>query len=137
MDWITDDILIGNYLDAQDLDSIQGEGVRSIIGLNGESYRLDYLAHGVTETKVFDLIDGAGNDPAVFLRAVDTLKHYRHSNAPVLVHCHAGKSRSVTVVAVHLMRDLGMSLIEAMELISSRRDIHITPGMQEALDFHL
>ncbi|MFT4547195.1 MAG: hypothetical protein ACI8XO_003148 [Verrucomicrobiales bacterium] len=35
------------------------------------------------------------------------------------------------------MRDKGMSLPDAMELIASQRDIRITSGMQEALDFHL
>jgi protein-tyrosine phosphatase len=105
--------------------------------LNGESYDVDYAGVGIWKTKMFDLIDGAGNDPYVFLKAVDALKHYRQSRSPVLVHCHAGKSRSAVLVAVHFMRNHGMSLSDAMELISSRRDIRITSGMQEALDFHL
>jgi protein-tyrosine phosphatase len=139
MDWITDDILIGNYLDAQDLETLQREGVKSIIGLNGESYALPYGEHMITKIKVFDFVDGAGNDPDLFLTAVDTLQHYRRTRtrAPVFVHCHAGKSRSAVLVAVHLMRDENMSLSDAMKLIGSKRDIRITTGMQLALDFQL
>ena len=137
MDWITDDILIGNYLDAQDLAALQEVGTRSLIGLSGQRYELDYAGVGLHKIKVFDLIDGAGNDPQIFLRAVDTLKHFRQACAPVFVHCHAGKSRSAVLVAVHLMRDGDVSLQDAMELIASKRDIRITAGMQEALDFHL
>lgn len=137
MNAITDEIYIGNYLDAQDLEALEAAGIRAIIGLNGERYDLNYGEHGIVRTKVFDLIDGAGNDPSLFLQAVDTLRHYKNVAAPLFVHCHAGKSRSAIVVAVHFIRDEGMELAEAMDLIASRRDIRITPGMQEALDFHL
>ena len=137
MNWITEDILIGNYLDAQDLKALGEAGVKSIIALNGVRYDLDYAGVGVQAVKVYDFIDGAGNAPQIFLRAVDTLLHYRRKSAPVLVHCHAGKSRSAILVAVHLMRDENLSLEAAMELISSKREIRITAGMQEALDFHL
>ena len=84
-----------------------------------------------------ELIDGAGNRPEVFLRAVKTLKRFRANHAPVLVHCHAGRSRSAVVVASHLMRDCGLSLGEAMGTISKKREVIVTFGLQEALDFHL
>ena len=35
----------------------------------------------------------------------------------VLVHCHEGKSRSVTLVASYLMAARGMSLADALEMI--------------------
>ena len=78
MDWITDDILIGNYIDAQDLDALREAGVRSIIGLNGERYDVDYGGVGIWKAKVFDLIDGAGNDPYVFFCS-GNIKHINHS----------------------------------------------------------
>ncbi len=40
------------------------------------------------------------------------------------------------VVASHFMRDCGLSLLDAMELISSKREVNITAGLQEVLDFH-
>lgn len=35
MDWITDRIAIGNYLDAQDRTLLQAEGVRAVLSLDG------------------------------------------------------------------------------------------------------
>lgn len=39
----------------------------------------------------------------------------------VLVHCFAGRSRSVTVIVAYLMRTHHMSLSEAFELVRSKR----------------
>lgn len=39
----------------------------------------------------------------------------------VLVHCGAGKSRSVAVVAAYLCRYMGMSLSEALAFVTARR----------------
>ena len=55
-------------------------------------------ALGVQRIEVVELIDGRGNRPETFLRAVDLLKKLKTKHSPVLVHCHAGKSRSAAVV---------------------------------------
>ena len=136
MDWITEDILIGNYLDAKDVAELRSRGVRSILCLDGSLAGANYSDHGIAEIKVVELIDGAGNRPEVFLRAVKILTRFRADHSPVLVHCHAGRSRSAVVVASHFMRDCGLSLAEAMDTISEKREVMITPGLQEALDFH-
>ncbi|XP_057872659.1 dual specificity protein phosphatase 1 isoform X1 [Cryptomeria japonica] len=39
----------------------------------------------------------------------------------VLVHCFAGRSRSVTIIVAYLMRTHRMSLCEALELVKSKR----------------
>jgi uncharacterized protein (DUF779 family) len=39
-----------------------------------------------------------GNRPEVFLRAIGLLKRLKAKHSPVLVHCHAGQSRSAAVV---------------------------------------
>jgi hypothetical protein len=41
----------------------------------------------------------------------------------VLVHCHAGRSRSATIVLAHLMSRRRIPLVEALELVSSRRAV--------------
>jgi len=41
----------------------------------------------------------------------------------VLVHCHAGQSRSPTVVAAHLMREEHLSAAEAVDCIRRRRPV--------------
>ncbi|KAJ7490829.1 protein-tyrosine phosphatase-like protein [Mycena latifolia] len=55
-------------------------------------------------------------------------------NQPVLVHCHAGMSRSASVVIAYLIREQGMSYDEAAQFVWARRKcIAPNPGFVEAL----
>lgn len=73
MDWITDHIAIGNYLDAQDAAQLQRAGIASILSLDGSLAGRDPAELGVRQIAVVKLIDGPGNDRITFFRAVDTL----------------------------------------------------------------
>ena len=134
MDSITHSIWIGNYLDARDRESLVGARIRSILCLDGCMAGLKAEDIGVERVEVVELIDGSGNPPATFLRAVRLLGDLVSNHAPVLVHCHAGQSRSAAVVCKHFMQK-GDSLAEAMKRITSRRRVAIMSGLQEALDF--
>ena len=55
----------------------------------------------------------------------------------VLVHCHAGVSRSVAVVAAHLMRAEGLGLDEALEVIRRvNPDAEPNEGFREQLELY-
>lgn len=136
MNSITDSIWIGNHLDAQDATARSENGIRSILCLDGCLADTTAEKLAIERLEVVHLIDGAGNPPERFLRAVRMLQELVVSHAPVLVHCHAGQSRSAAVVCKYLMTFTGKSLGEAMEEISSRRQVAITAGLQEVLDFH-
>ena len=90
---------------------------------------------GVERLEVIELIDGAGNPPESFLRAVRLLKELVSRHPPVLVHCHAGQSRSAAVICKYFMQEEGKSLAEAMKQITSKRKVSIVAGLQEALEF--
>jgi hypothetical protein len=134
MDSITHNIWIGNYLDAKDRESLVGARIRSILCLDGCMVGVKAEDVGVERIEVVELIDGAGNPPETFLRAVRLLSNLASKHAPVLVHCHAGQSRSAAVVCKHFMQN-GDSLADAMKRITSRRRVAIVSGLQEALDF--
>jgi protein-tyrosine phosphatase len=89
----------------------------------------------VVRIETVELIDGAGNPPERFLRAVRLLRDLIVTHPPVLVHCHAGQSRSAAVVCKYFMQVEGDSLADAMRRISTRRRVAIIAGLQEALDF--
>jgi protein-tyrosine phosphatase len=135
VDWITlQKIAIGNYLDAQNAELIKEAGIRSILCLDGCLVEQSPQSLGVEEIKVVKLQDTIGNDPRVFARAVDTLAELVQSHCPVLVHCHAGRSRSVIVVAGFLMVDAGMDAAAAIGYVGRRRVINVTPGLERLLD---
>jgi len=135
MDRITDSIWIGNYLDAQDREAITKAGIRSILCLDGCLAQATAAELGVERVEVVQLVDGAGNPPAKFLRAVQLVREFVAKHAPVLVHCHAGQSRSAAVVCKYFMAVEGDSLADAMRKITSKRRVAIIAGLQEALDF--
>ena len=134
MDSITDKIWIGNYLDAKDQSALAETGIRSILCLDGCLAGATAQDAGVERVEVVELIDGAGNPPEMFLRAVRLLSGLVVRHAPVLVHCHAGQSRSAAVVCKFFMQQ-GDSLAEAMRRITSKRRVAIIAGLQETLDF--
>ncbi len=99
MTFITDTIAIGNCHDAEDLTVQEQAGIRSILCLNGLLSPFTAADCGVDALTSFHFRDGSGNDPEVFERAVSIVGEYSRQHPKLLVHCHAGKSRSVMVVA--------------------------------------
>jgi hypothetical protein len=135
MDQITGDIWIGSSTDAKDRDSLRRAGIRSILCLDGCLLGKKPDELGVNQIEVVELVDGRGNKPDVFLRAVALLKKLKVKHSPVLVHCPAGQSRSAAVVCKFLMKEEGASLGQAMKRITSKRKVVIVAGLQETLDF--
>jgi len=70
MDQITNDIWIGSSVDANDRDALRREGIHSILGLDGCQREIKPDKLGVDRIEVVELVDGRGNRPEVFLRAV-------------------------------------------------------------------
>ncbi len=135
MDSITDTIWIGNYLDPKDRVALTDTGIRSILCLDGCMAGVRAEDLGVERAEIVELIDGAGNPPERFLRAVKLLRDMVAEHAPVLVHCHAGQSRSAAVVCKYFMQEEGNSLADAMRRITCKRRVAIIAGLQEALNF--
>ena len=72
------------------------------------------------------LFDGPGNDPMTFAAAIILLESLMKQNKRVLVHCHAGQSRSVMVVAAWLTyKGLVPSLEDALQKIMEQRKLTI------------
>ena len=80
------------------------------------------------------LLDGEGNDSRIFRLVIDDLQRLVDAAPPVLVHCHAGRSRSAVVVAAYLMRLDHLNPEEAIKRIASRRGIAITPELLALLE---
>ena len=133
MDWITDQVAIGNHAEARDADLLRQEGVRSVLSLDGSLAPADAGRLGVATVVAFDLIDGAGNEPGALRRAVAALEGLLRDHPPVLVHCHAGRSRSVVVVAGLLARTLAIGPAEAVARVAARRVVCISPEFEDLL----
>jgi atypical dual specificity phosphatase len=129
VDWITEEIAIGDWRDAQNADLLRRECVWSMLSLVGLLVGRSAESLGVERVEVFPLQDGPGDDLARFGRAVDLLGRLVAEAPPVFVHCRAGRSRSAAVVAAHLMRSRGLSAAEAVAFVAARRSIGLNPQM--------
>lgn len=136
MNWITDHIAIGNYLNANDAGLLQQQGIASILCLDGCLKGRPPESLGVRAIRVMPLHDGAGNAPDRFLQIVQALARLVATHPPVLVQCHAGRSRSVVVVAGYLMTLRGLQPDEALRWVAAKREAEVTAGL-EALLWHL
>ena len=135
MDWITDKIAIGNYLDAKNVELISKEKIASILSLDGTLLGVAAKELGVKRIEVRKLQDNADNHPDTFLVAVRMLQKMVLDSPPVMVQCHAGRSRSVILVAAFFMISTGMTSEEAIAKVSTKREIGITPGLEKMLSF--
>jgi protein-tyrosine phosphatase len=79
------------------------------------------------------VLDSRRYDLRIFRFAIDDLKRLTASNSPVLVQCHAGRSRSAVVVAAHLMEAGGLNPEMAIALVASKREINVSPALLELL----
>jgi protein-tyrosine phosphatase len=134
MDWITNKIAIGNYLDAKDVELLKREGVKSILSLDGTPAVIEPKELGVRKIVIRRLQDGAETPRSEFLETVNQLRSLVTENGPVLVQCRAGRSRSVVLVAAYFMTSLGISAKEAIARVAAKRKIGITPGTEKLLN---
>jgi|GEM_PF-6496058 len=89
----------------------------------------EFIANYDTLKKSFE-----GNDPRLFRRAIENLADLVSTSPPVLVQCHAGRSRSAVVVAGYLIKHCEMTQEEALALLAAKREIAITAGVERLLD---
>jgi protein-tyrosine phosphatase len=160
MDWITPSVAIGNCLEAQDCSVLSQ--FKSVLGLiptlrDLNEAKEDTIAQlresleigdeafektfqqlrqelGTKRIEIVELIDGPGNDVALFRRAVSVLAELTNDIPPVLVHCYAGRSRSPAVVAGYLMTALGISAAQALDMVVQKRETYIDPALVCLLD---
>ena len=127
MDWITDNIAIGNFIDAE---KASGK-VDAVLCL-----KPDCCSEDCTDYDVYalPLIDGPGNDKRFLDDAINFIDEVVSSGETILVHCHAGRSRSVCMVARYFMKKKGMTRVQALAKIEAKREIYLSPGIEELLE---
>ena len=70
MNFITDTIAVGNFIDAEDRTTREAAGIRSILCLNALLQGCKTADFGVEALPCFDLTDGSGNELRSFSRKI-------------------------------------------------------------------
>ena len=131
MDWITEYIAIGNNIDAQNLKCGEFDAVLCLVEdcCDEDDDRFDVIN--------IPLMDSGGNSRVAIKKAIEFIDDVVSHNEKILVHCHAGRSRSVCIVARYLMFKQRISSQEALELIEEKREIYLSPGIEEILNIQI
>lgn len=129
--WISDEIAITNVVSANNAEVLETLGIfpGQILCLDRKSQ----ARYGLDGRQVVSLVDG-DNPAEDFTRAVDALEGMIRRNGRTLVHCHAGRSRSLVVVAGYLVRHRNFTPEDALNLVKSKRPCaSIMPGLLKNL----
>lgn len=116
MNKITDQIYIGNYSSAEMLDYGNREGITHILNCT-PSYHEGLESFNV---KQININDGFAIPLESIRFAIESITEAVSSGGKILVHCHAGVSRSVSLVCAYLMYT-GFSWDEALQFVRERR----------------
>lgn len=136
MDEVINNVWIGNIRDVQQESTSHVDAIITTCQTNVEDNvsTTNYHHHPLSDgPPPSDAHDPGVFDYERFEKIVEQLSTYIENETPVLVHCHAGKSRSAMSVVAALTRTHGMSFNEAFETVSSARTGGINPsaGMRE------
>lgn len=131
MDWITNTLAIGNFLDAR---KVRESEVEAILCLKSDCCNEDNREFDIL---CVPLVDGAGNCVRDILDAINFVDDVVSNGDRILIHCHAGRSRSVCIAAKFLMRAENLTSHQALQRIEKKRDIYLSPGIEEILTMNL
>jgi protein-tyrosine phosphatase len=131
VDWITREIAIGNRIDAHDAVLRAQHGIQAVISLDGSMTDEIAVTLGYEDSVCLSLVDGPGNSLTAYRRVVQDLIDMVKGSPRVLVHCHAGRSRSVTVVAGYLVTVRGWTVRAAYDYVATKRDIAVQEGLPD------
>ncbi len=126
--WITENIAITNFFSAHSKDVLAKHQVQAILCLDREVQGDVAEARGVTCIELVHLVDGA-NEMVAFRNAVVALEELVTRWERVVVHCRAGRSRSIAVVAAFLKKAKALEADEALELVRTKRESAVAPEL--------
>ena len=127
MSKILDRIFIGTYHSAQMLDYGNRESITHVLNCTKDPHQgLKHL-----HVRQVNIDDGFEIPAELVFFAIQSIGEAVHGGGKILVHCHAGISRSPSLVTAYLM-DCGYSWDDAIELIRQQRP-YIQPHPRVAL----
>lgn len=138
---VDENVHIGGYLAAADPAYVKAQGYTHILKLfpDDSTYAGGTHRHPGVTYKVVDA-DDLPEYPLDqhFAECLQFVQGAVRDGGQILVHCHAGVSRSSTIVLLHLMINTGLPLREAYALLKAARPV-VNPNrgfraMLEAID---
>lgn len=118
---IINGVYLGNIDSSHDYKKLKELGITDIVSVVA-GYQppfpneFNYLVVEATDSETTSLSE-------VFNRSNDFIDKVFENNGKVLIHCVAGRSRSVTILAVYLINKFGMNVQDIIDIIKRKRNI--------------
>lgn len=134
MDQIVNRIYIGCYDSAKKLGYLNPEGITHVLNCTKDPHvGLSTLI--VRQVNIDDGVELSFND---MWFGINSIKEAMEAGGKILVHCHAGISRSTSMVIAYLMVYAGLSWDEALETIrKTRPHVMPNPAIERSVKRHL
>ncbi|KAM3873858.1 dual specificity protein phosphatase 4 [Diretmus argenteus] len=118
-------LYLGSALHASKKEVLDAMGISALLNVSADCPN---HFEGTYQYKCIPVEDNHKEDiSSWFLEAIEFIDSVRDSSGRVLVHCHAGISRSATICLAYLMKRKRVRLDEAFEFVRRRRSI-ISPN---------
>ncbi|KAK3093278.1 hypothetical protein FSP39_013599 [Pinctada imbricata] len=119
-------LYLGNERDAMNLQRLKELDITYV--LNTTSHIPKYFENqGITYKRIPASDSGCQNLKQYFEEAISFIDEARQKGANVLIHCHAGVSRSATITIAYLLKHTKMSMMDAYRFVKGKRVI-ISPN---------
>ncbi|MCA0352781.1 MAG: dual specificity protein phosphatase family protein [Chloroflexi bacterium] len=130
---ITEQLYLGGFFDLHDWQILHAQGVRVVVNLQSE--RQDRFGDLGNEGYLWlPTMDRQAPSAEALQQGVAFVQQAIQTDHKVLIHCHAGMSRSATLCTAVLIAQ-GMDLESAWNLVKARRPIvHLHPWQRRALE---
>ncbi|XP_021757100.1 dual specificity protein phosphatase 1-like isoform X2 [Chenopodium quinoa] len=116
---IEEGLFVGSAAAANNKAALKQHNITHILTVAGyirPAHRRDFTY------KIIEVVDTVWTDLAQYFdECIDFIDEAKRSGGGVLVHCFAGKSRSVTIILAYLIKKHGMTLSQALEYVRSKR----------------
>jgi protein-tyrosine phosphatase len=117
MDFITEDLAVGNLAVASDLAALTRHGIRAVVDASNREGNPRFPGIRYHEVRIEDPDERLTR----FLPGMVAFVDEARRNGPVLLHCVAGVSRSPVLAVCYLHERHGLPLSAALDHIRSRR----------------
>lgn len=122
---IISNLFIGDYRDASNVEFINKNNIKAIVNCASIICK-NKFENNINDIKYLDLElnDCVNTDIlSTFKNVFEFIGLHRAFGHGVLVHCHAGKSRSSAIIIGYLMNNYRISFSESYQIVLNRRPV--------------
>ncbi|KAK7089373.1 hypothetical protein V1264_025065 [Littorina saxatilis] len=119
-------LYLGNERDAADLERLRRHNITYVLNVTAHVPQ-HWQAHGIRYKRIPASDSAQQNLKQYFEEALEFIDDARQNNASVLIHCHAGVSRSATITIAYILKHTKMAMSDAYKFVKGKRSI-ISPN---------